>query len=336
MAQDITAFGYRRIVLLLVSLVIVPTGLLLAVGVVLLFRGEAELNVLMGILVLALSGAAVTGVSLVWVFVRREANLSQLQSDFVSKVSHELRTPLTSIRLFAETLALRRSDPQTVETCLAGLHREGSRLQDLIDRLLDWGRMESGRRQYHMEATDVQAVVRRALHDFEAVREHQNAELSVTLPEQTLPLWGEPASISDALLNLLTNASKYGGHPAQISLAASVTGDQVRIAVRDNGIGIPQREHKRIFQKFYRVDDRLSRVKQGSGLGLAIAKHVVKAHGGRIDVQSAPGKGSMFTIVLPVPRSANLPRELTNPSAPGPLEGTRPADGVFEERMGRA
>src|SRR4029077_11561752 len=114
MAHDITTFGYRRIVLLLVSLVIVPTGLLLAVGLVLLFRGEArgeaELNVLMGILVLALSGAAVTGVILVWVFVRREANLSQLQSDFVSKVSHELRTPLTSIRLFAETLALRRTD----------------------------------------------------------------------------------------------------------------------------------------------------------------------------------------------------------------------------------
>src|SRR6187455_2046698 len=131
MAQDITTFGYRRIVLLLVSLVIVPSGLLLAVGVILLFRREAELNVLMGILVLALSGAAVTGVILVWVFVRREANLSQLQSDFVSKVSHELRTPLTSIRLFSDTLALRRGDAEAEEKCIQGLTKESARLQAL-------------------------------------------------------------------------------------------------------------------------------------------------------------------------------------------------------------
>src|SRR4051812_34659822 len=197
MAHDITTFGYRRIVLFLVSLVIVPTGLLLAVGVVLLFRGEPEVNVLMGILVLALSGAAVTGVILVWVFVRREANLSQLQSDFVSKVSHELRTPLTSIRLFAETLALRRTDAVAVDTCIAGLHREGSRLQDLIDRLLDWGRMESGRRPFHMEPTEVGAIVQRAIADFEGVRERQNVRLSVSVPEQLPPLWAESASISD-------------------------------------------------------------------------------------------------------------------------------------------
>jgi two-component system phosphate regulon sensor histidine kinase PhoR len=311
MAQDLTAFAYRRIVLLLVSLVIVPTGLLLAVGVLLLIvRGEAELNVLMGILILALGGAVVTGVSLVWVFVRREANLSQLQSDFVSKVSHELRTPLTSIRLFSETLALRRGDADAVDTCLSGLSRESRRLQNLIDRLLDWGRMESGRRQYHMEPTDVRAVVRQALHDFEAVREQQNAELSLDLAEHLPSLWGEPASISDALLNLLTNASKYGGRPARITLAVRSSGAHVRIAVHDNGMGLPKREHKRIFQKFYRVDDRLSRAKQGSGLGLAIAKHVVKAHGGRIEVESALGEGSVFTIVLPVPRSAFVPPEL--------------------------
>jgi two-component system phosphate regulon sensor histidine kinase PhoR len=314
MAHDITTFGYRRIVLLLVSLVIVPTGLLLAVGVILLFRGGWELNVLMGILVLALSGAAVTGVILVWVFVRREANLSQLQSDFVSKVSHELRTPLTSIRLFSETLALRRTDASAVDTCIAGLNREGSRLQDLIDRLLDWGRMESGRRPFHMEPTEVGAIVQRAIVAFEGVRERQNAQLDVSVPEHLPPLWAESASISDALLNLLTNASKYGGHPAEIALRVSADSRQVRIAVRDNGIGIPQREHKRIFQKFYRIDDRLSRDMQGSGLGLAIARHVVKAHGGRIEVESALGKGSVFTIVLPVLSAAQAPVTLARTS----------------------
>jgi len=307
MARDITTFGYRRIVMLLVSLVIVPTGLLLLVGVLLLFRGEPELNVIMGILVLALSGAVVTGVILVWVFVRREANLSQLQSDFVSKVSHELRTPLTSIRLFSDTLALRRADAEAIDTCISGLKREGARLQDLIDRLLDWGRMESGRRQYHMQPTDVHAVIERAMRDFEGVRERQNANVTVELPEQLPTLWAEAASISDALLNLLTNASKYGGHPAMIVLRATATPRHVRIAVQDNGLGIAAREHKRIFQKFYRVDDRLSRVKEGSGLGLAIAKHVVKAHQGHIELRSAPGKGSVFTIVLPVWRAVEAP-----------------------------
>jgi signal transduction histidine kinase len=299
MARDITTFGYRRIVMLLVSLVIVPSGLMLLLGVLLLFRGEPELNVIMGILVLALSSAVVTGVILVWVFVRREANLSQLQSDFVSKVSHELRTPLTSIRLFSDTLVLRRADPEAIDTCISGLKREGARLQDLIDRLLDWGRMESGRRQYHMEPTDVHAIVKQAMRDFEAVRERQNANVSVELADHLPSVWGESASISDALLNLLTNAGKYGGHPATIVVRASATPRHVRISVRDNGLGIPAREHKRIFQKFYRVDDRLSRDKEGSGLGLAIAKHVVKAHGGRIELHSAPGKGSEFTIVLP-------------------------------------
>jgi two-component system phosphate regulon sensor histidine kinase PhoR len=307
MARDITTFGYRRIVMLLVSLVIVPTGLMLLLGVLLLFRGEPELNVIMGILVLALSSAVVTGVILVWVFVRREASLSQLQSDFVSKVSHELRTPLTSIRLFSDTLALRRADPEAIDTCISGLKREGARLQDLIDRLLDWGRMESGRRQYHMQPTDVHAIVKQAMRDFEGVRGRQNAHVTVELPDHLPPVWGEAASISDALLNLLTNASKYGGHPATIALSASATAREVRVSVRDNGLGIAAHEHKRIFQKFYRVDDRLSRDKEGSGLGLAIAKHVVKAHKGHIELRSAPGKGSVFTIVLPAWRAAEAP-----------------------------
>src|SRR5512146_44853 len=127
--RGLTERAFRRIVVLLVALVVVPTFLLLGLGVVLLFLGELNANLFMGILVLALSGAAATGVILVWVFVAREANLSQLQTDFVSKVSHELRTPLTSIRLFSETLALRRGDVAAEDQCIQGLTRESARLQ---------------------------------------------------------------------------------------------------------------------------------------------------------------------------------------------------------------
>jgi two-component system phosphate regulon sensor histidine kinase PhoR len=298
-SRDLSAHGYRRIVILLVALVVVPTSLLLALGVVLLFLGEAGWNVLMGILVLALSGAAVTGVVLVWVFVRREANLSRLQSDFVSKVSHELRTPLTSIRLFAETLAMHRGDPKADEKCITGLARESTRLQELIDRLLDWGRMESGGREFLLKDTDLRSIVETALEAFEPVRERRHVELVVTLPPESLLVRADRGAMSDALLNLLTNAYKYGGDPARIEVSCTSDGRDVTVSVKDNGQGIPPQEHKRIFQKFYRLDDRLSRQREGSGLGLAIVKHVMRAHHGRVELVSHPGKGSTFSLVVP-------------------------------------
>jgi two-component system phosphate regulon sensor histidine kinase PhoR len=303
--RDLTLLGYRRIVLLLVSLVVVPTSLLLALGAVLLFMGEAGVNILMGILVLALSGAAVTGVVLVWVFVRRAANLSRLQSDFVSKVSHELRTPLTSIRLFAETLALRRGDMAAQEKCIEGLSRESTRLQELIDRLLDWGRMESGGREFVLRDTDLRSIVATALEAFEPVRERRHVELGVVLPPESLLVHADRGAMSDALLNLLTNAYKYGGDPPRIEVGFELRGKEARISVRDFGRGIPSVEHKRIFQKFYRVDDRLSREREGSGLGLAIVKHVMKAHDGRVELVSEAGKGSVFSLILPVHAAAS-------------------------------
>ena len=261
--------------------------------------GELNHNLLMGILVLALSGAAATGVILVWVFVSREANLSQLQTDFVSKVSHELRTPLTSIRLFSETLALRRGDPEAQEKCIQGLTRESARLQALIDRLLDWGRMESGRREYQMLETDVYAIIDEAVAAFEPIRERRGGELVVDVPKALPAIVADRGAMSDAVFNLLTNAHKYGGDPAKIKLSVEATDRDVRFSVTDNGQGILPREHKRIFQKFYRVDDRLSREREGSGLGLAIVKHVIKAHRGRIQVDSQIGHGSTFTLVVP-------------------------------------
>src|SRR6186713_1426964 len=201
-SRDTTPLGYRRIVILLVSLVVVPSSLLLTSGVVLIFLGEVRLNLLMGILVMALSGAAVTGVVLVWVFVRREANLSLLQSDFVSKVSHELRTPLTSIRLFTETLELRRGDAIAEQKCIDGLARESTRLQELIDRLLDWGRMESGGREFVLRDTDLRSIVVAALEAFEPVRERRHVELGVALPPESLLVHADRGAMSDALLNL--------------------------------------------------------------------------------------------------------------------------------------
>ncbi len=304
--RNLTALGYRRIVQLLVYLVIIPGVLLSAIGVLLLVLDKGSYNLLLGLLVLSFTGTLVTGVILVWVFLRRERNLSELQADFVSKVSHELRTPLTSIRMFTETLSMRRGDKATEDRAIQALNKESTRLQALIDRLLDWGRMESGRRVYELSEHSVGSLVDEAIAAFEPARERRNVELSIDLaPDLPLVLCDANALV-DSLVNLISNAYKYGGQPCRIEITARATEREVAITVRDNGKGIARNEHKRIFEKFYRVDDLLARQQEGSGIGLAIVQHVMRAHRGRVEVDSAPGRGSAFTLLL----RRNLPASL--------------------------
>lgn len=292
--------GYRRIVQLLVYLIIIPTVLILAIGIIQLFL-EASINLVFGILSVSFVAVVATGIILVLVFVRREANLSELQADFVSKVSHELRTPLTAIRLFAETIQRAGDDEATRNKCTSLLVAESERLSSLIERLLDWGRMESGGKIYDLRLERVQDIIDDAVRAY-APRRHigQDIELSVIVdPELPNVIVDRPAFV-DAIVNLVSNAHKYGGTPPIVHLKASATAKgEVKIAVTDNGEGIPAPEHRRIFEKFYRIDDRLSRTKEGSGLGLALVKHVARAHGARVIVDSDAGKGSTFTIVLP-------------------------------------
>jgi len=296
------AAAYRRIAWLLIMLVLVPSGLLIAIGTILLVRGTPDWNLVLGILVLLFCGLLATGTTLVWVFIAKETGLSQLQTDFVSKVSHELKTPLTSIRLFVETLRLKRAtNPAQVDECLDLLGRETDRLTQRIDQLLEWGRMEAGRRAYDLRPEDFGEVVRDALTNFAPLQLQGDAEVHVNIAEN-LPvvLIDRPAMVM-AVLNLLSNAYKYAGRPRVIHVEVEATDSRhaVELRVRDNGEGIPLQEHKRIFQKFYRRDDRLSRGQEGSGLGLSIVAHVVRAHKGDVHVDSAVGKGSTFHIELP-------------------------------------
>jgi two-component system phosphate regulon sensor histidine kinase PhoR len=252
----------------------------------------------------------VTGVILVWVFLRRERDLSELQADFVSKVSHELRTPLTSIRMFAETLVMRRGDKASEDRCIQALDKESARLQQLIDRLLDWGRMESGRRIYQLAEHEVGPIIEEAIAAFEPTRERRHVELEIRIEPNLPHIVCDHGAVVDAIVNLLSNAYKYGGQPRRIDISAMQRGKEMCIEVRDNGNGIARREHKRIFEKFYRVDDLLARQQEGSGLGLAIVQHVMRAHRGRVTVDSEPGRGSAFTLILPLGR-----RRLTAPQS---------------------
>jgi two-component system phosphate regulon sensor histidine kinase PhoR len=298
--------GYRRIVLFLVYLVIVPTVMILGVGIVLMFLGE-KYNLVFGILTVAFVSAVATGVVLVLVFVRREANLSELQADFVSKVSHELRTPLTAIRLFAETIDRARDEP-TRHECVARLLSESDRLGARIDRLLDWGRMEAGRKLYDLREEPVQPLVEETSAQFRSLAAASEVIFEAQCDPDVPPVLVDRHAIVDALLNLLTNALKYGGSPPRVTLRAyrSPAGLAV-LEVSDNGAGIARGEHRRIFEKFYRIDDRLSRSRDGSGLGLAIVKHIVRAHRARIEVDSAVGRGSKFRMTLPRPSPVPAP-----------------------------
>jgi two-component system phosphate regulon sensor histidine kinase PhoR len=299
-AKNRQRLGYRRIVQLLVFLVIIPTALILLVGIVLMFIGSA-FHLLIGALTVSFVLVAVTGIVLVLVFLRREANLSELQADFVSKVSHEFRTPLTSIRMFAETMQRTRGDQATQDKCLDGLGRETERLVQVIERLLDWGRMEAGRRLFELHPQTTGNLVAHAVEAFAPVRDrHPDLDFAVHVDPDLPPFRADLGAMTDAIGNLLNNALKYGGTPPVVRLRVCRVRQGVGIEVSDNGVGIPPIEHRRIFWKFYRIDDRLSREREGSGLGLAIVKHIVRAHRGRVQVESARGRGTTFRIILPV------------------------------------
>jgi two-component system phosphate regulon sensor histidine kinase PhoR len=291
--------GYRRSVQLLVYLVIVPMVLLLTLGIVTMIIGQAGFDLLLGILMVSFVAAVSTGVVLVLVFIRREANLSELQADFVSKVSHELRTPLTSIRLFSETLERSKDDPTTQEECVRMLVSETERLSRHIERLLDWGRMEAGRKLFDIQRTRVSDIVESVTDTFSPLRTDAALVFDAQVDDGLPDVLADRGAITDAIVNLLSNARKYGGSPPIVSLRVyRDPRGRVAFEVTDNGKGIPRGEHSRIFDKFYRIDDRLSRTREGSGLGLAIVKHIVRAHRGRVVVESGAGKGSTFRIVL--------------------------------------
>jgi two-component system phosphate regulon sensor histidine kinase PhoR len=313
--------GFRRIVLSLISLVIVPTALLLVIGTVMLVFYDLRANLVFGLLVMTLVGCLIAGVVLALVFVRKEANLSRLQLDFVSKVSHELRTPLTSIRMFVETLRYEH-EPARVATCLDVLQRETERLSGRIERLLDWGRMEAGKRVYELQREDAAQVISTSLEHFRSAYMGQDRTVNLELPRDLPPIMADRGALEDALLNLLANAHKYSPAEQPIAVRAFSDRQYVYIAVEDYGIGIARNEHHRVFDKFYRSDDRLSRSIEGSGLGLAIVQHVATGHRGKITLRSAPGRGSTFTLAIPI----------ANPQIePQRAHGSRPPRSTAEE-----
>jgi signal transduction histidine kinase len=227
--------------------------------------------------------------------------LARLKNDFIATVTHELKTPLASMRVLVDTLLEEKlPDRRQEREYLELVARENERLSRLIDNFLTFSRMERNKQAFEMAPVDAGEIAQAAA---DAVRERFAAAdvgFSLDIPDQMPQIDADRDAIITVLLNLLDNAFKYGGSDKSIKLRAAGGDDEVVFEVEDNGPGIPRRAQKKIFDRFYQVDSSLAREVGGAGLGLAIVKYIVDAHGGAIAVQSAPGRGSRFTVRLPI------------------------------------
>jgi signal transduction histidine kinase len=235
--------------------------------------------------------------------VARSLELARMKQDFVSNVTHELKTPLTSIKMYAETLALGRArDEEKKKEYLAHIIRESDRLHRLIDDILDFARLGEGKRPFVLAEGDVCDCVEEALHLFRHSAEVRGFELYVDLPKISSlpPVDLDRDAIVRSVLNLLSNAVKYSGDSRYVRVAVKREGDMIAASVEDRGLGIDPDDIDRIFERFYRAGESLTREVSGAGLGLALVDEVVRSHGGQIRVESTKGKGSTFTILLPI------------------------------------
>jgi signal transduction histidine kinase len=221
----------------------------------------------------------------------------------VANVSHELKTPLALIRLFAETLELGRvpSDDKAKQYYRV-INKESQRLTQLINNILDFSRIEAGRKEYRFAPADVGRIVSEVVDAYRFQIEQQGFRLEVEIADDLPEVMADKEALSQALLNLVNNSIKYSRDEKFLRLDVRHEPGRVLIAVADRGIGVAKSEHKKIFEKFYRAEDSLVHETKGSGLGLPLVRHIMEAHGGSVEVESSHGKGSTFTLILPTAR----------------------------------
>src|SRR5712692_6785251 len=241
------------------------------------------------------------GIWLTYRSVSKEMALAKLKSDFVANVSHELRTPLSLIRLYAETLEMGRlTSPEKYGEYFRTIRKESERLSALINNILDFSRIEAGKKEYNFRETNLAELVRTTLEAYRYQIEQNGFEFQENIEDNLPPVRVDREAIARSLLNLVNNALKYSPNEKFIGVKLHRANGSVQLEVVDHGIGIPRSEQPKIFEKFYRVCDPLVHNTKGSGLGLSLVRHIVRAHGGDVRVESAPGKGSKFVIALPL------------------------------------
>ena len=247
----------------------------------------------------------ICGIALTIRATDREARLAQAKSTFVANVSHELKTPLSLISLFSEILELGRVNNEDKRTEYYRIIRHKSRrLNKTIDNILDFSRIEAGRKTYELVPADMAEVIDNVLSTHRYQITSAGFDIQTDIQSDLPPVLIDRDAMAQAISNLLDNAIKYSGKVKQISITAKTTLSDLSLEIADRGIGIPRAEQARVFDKFYRVGNGLVHDVKGSGLGLALVKHIIEAHKGTISVESEIGKGSRFTILLPLAQTA--------------------------------
>ena len=258
-------------------------------------------SLIMGVLIALLLIAIILGGFLIFRSVNQEILLAQQKTTFAANVSHELKTPLTSIRLFAEILEKgRQPDREKQQHYLKMMVSESKRLSRLINTVLDFSRIERGEKAYYKQKIDLAEVVRRVVENLKVPLEERGFTVRLKVLDAAVPVLGDPEALEQVLINLLANAEKYSGKRREIEVAVASEDGRAIMTVSDRGIGIPKGAAKKIFNKFYRVDDRLTTRVKGTGLGLTIARSIVREHGGDVTYQPREGGGSRFSISIPI------------------------------------
>jgi two-component system sensor histidine kinase SenX3 len=252
--------------------------------------------------------------------------IDAVRRDFVANVSHELKTPVGALALLAEAVLGASDDPDAVRRFAGRMQQEATRLSGLVQELIDLSRLQGDDPLSKAKPVAVDDIILEALDRSRSLADTRQIEL-VSGGEQGLRVLGDEQQLAMALGNLVENAVNYSPSDTRVAVGVRHHGDLVEIAVSDQGIGIPERELERIFERFYRVDPARSRATGGTGLGLSIVKHVAANHGGEVSVWSIEGSGSTFTLRLPllVP-----PGTAPAPGAGSATQPTTPAQSVQE------
>jgi signal transduction histidine kinase len=240
-------------------------------------------------------------------YVAAQMRLARVKDELVSTVSHELKTPLTSIRALVDTLSARGYRDELLQEYLQLIGKENLRLCHLIENFLTFSRLERGRERFRFEDLAPAVVVATAVETLKERLASTQCDFAVRVEPDLPRIRGDAAALSTVLINLLDNAWKYTAGEKRISVRAFAEGRQVCFEVEDNGIGLDRREARKIFDRFYQVDQSLTRQQGGCGLGLSIVKFIVAAHDGEVEVQSEPGQGSTFRVKIPLAKIQPAP-----------------------------